>query len=209
MGVLAFVLVTGQAAARICASITGSARDLCVQQSAQSASLPGAATAFLIVIIVGGVVAAAGGALMLVRNRAASPALGLGGILVLLFAIIFGANYLFVWELIIALVCGVLALAVGVLAVIPQTSQSMGLPSPLAAGGAGAPTVGAHQQPVPGAPQVFGAAGQQWQGQPQQWGAQPQQPPPPPPAQWGAQPQQPPQWPSYPPQQQNYPPPQR
>jgi hypothetical protein len=208
LALVTWVLASGsiaQQGEKFCTSLSGSIAEEC----RQAFHIPTALVSYLIVIIVGGLVAAAGGVMLYLRNKIGSPVLVVGGVLMVLFSVIISMQYVLPWELFIALLCGVLALVIGLLAYLPQTSRALGLPSLLTARGSGTSAAGARPS-GPGSPAQFGAAGQQWQNQPAQqaggpppqWAGpqappQPQQPPP-----WGAQPPQAP-----PPQQQNYPPP--
>lgn len=152
-----------------------------------STSIPGDAVFFLVMLIVGSVASIAGAVLIFLKQNYAHFVVVAGGFLLLLFAIIAGASYTFVGELIYYLIAGIFIAAVGTLGFFPQTKQYLGIPGP------GADPFAGHQGAQYGVyarPQTA-PYGQQ-PPPPPGWG---QPPPQQPPQQWGAQPHygQPPQ----------------
>lgn len=198
---------------------------LCNQEFANAqaaASMPIAMTIYLVLLTVGAVAGVAGAVLVFLKKYVGQYAIVGGGVLLLLFSIIFMAQYAGEGRLTFDLIAGIIVAGAGALGFFPQTRVYLGMPpGPAAPGGYG--QVGGFGQNPYAQAQPYGQQQQpygqpQYQQQPAQYpqqtqyqqpgsGGFPQQGPPsggfPQPGQpSGGFPQQPGGYPQQPPQQQ-------
>jgi hypothetical protein len=174
-----------------CAGFTGTEADLCNQQFAQvDTGIPAAATIYFILMLIGGIAGVAGAVLIFLKKYVGQFAIVGGGALLLLFSIIFIAQYASEGRLVYNLIAGIIIGGAGALGFFPQTREYLGLPALAATGygqvgGFGQPgPYGQPQQPYGQQPygeqpqQPYGQQPGQYQQQPGQYPQQPQQPQP-------------------------------
>jgi hypothetical protein len=139
-----------------------------------STGIPTAAIIYFILMIIGGVAGVAGAVMIYLKKYVGQFAIVGGGALLLLFSIIFMAQYASEGRLVYDLIAGIVIGGAGALGFFPQTREYLGLPA-VAATGYG--QTGSFGQPNPYAQQQQPAYGQQPYGEQQQqpYGAQPGQ----------------------------------
>ncbi|HKS44656.1 MAG TPA: hypothetical protein VJT49_05985 [Amycolatopsis sp.] len=146
------------ASSSYCDQYSGTLKQTCedaVGSASEASSVPGAAIFYFIMLILGGLATAAAGVLIILKQKFAHFVAVGGGFLLLLFSIIFGAQYTFsVGRIVTDLILGIIVLVIGALGFFPQTAQFIGAGggSPSGPGGFGGPPGGGF----PGQPGGFG-----------------------------------------------------
>ena len=133
----------------------GGDTSLC-DQVASASSVPTWAWIYTIILALAALAAVGGGVLLFLKNRLAPWVLVGSGAVLLLFAIIFGAQADFITRIVLELIFGILIAAIGALGLIPSTAGFIGLGGgPSGPGGFGGPPGGGY----PGQPGGFGQPG--------------------------------------------------
>lgn len=155
-------------------------------QAQSSVSIPAAMVIYFILLLIGGIAGVAGAVMIFLKRYVGQYAIVGGGALLLLFSIIFMAQYAGEGRITYDLIAGIIVGGAGALGFFPQTRAYLGLPpGPVAAGGYGQvggfgqPAYGQQSSPAPGYGQQPAYGQPQYQQQPQQqmgYGQQPQQP---------------------------------
>lgn len=147
---LTFLMDVSSAANRvsnICDQYGGAISDIC-KQSMQNSGLmvPMAAVVYLVLIILGSLTAIGGAILVLLKKHFGQFVILGGGVVMLLFAIVFSAQYSVIGRVTFDLIAGVFIAVAGGLLLVPQIRQVLGIPPTSGPGQFG----GSAPQPYPG-----------------------------------------------------------